>query len=60
MNEKEIKKKIEEVEGQLKQKITMLNFDYYEGLLDIHNKLWDLLYFKKHQEKTFLKKGKEN
>lgn len=57
MNEKEIKNRIMEVEQQLKTlKISMINYDYYDKLLDIHKKLWDYLYFKLNQEKTFLLK----
>ncbi len=55
MKEKEIREKIEEVELQLKVvKISMVNYDYYDKLLDIHKKLWDLLYFKLNQEENFL------
>ena len=57
MNEKEIREKIKKVEEQLKAlEISVINFDYYNKLLDIHKKLWDLLYFKLNQEKTFLLK----
>ena len=52
----EIRKKIKEVEEKLKMDLTMLNYDYYDKLLDIHKKLWDLLYFKINQEKNFLVK----
>lgn len=56
MNEEEIKEKIREVEEKLKEKVTLLNYDYYDKLLDILRKLWDLLYFKTNQEETFLLK----
>jgi len=56
MNEGEIREKIKEVEEKLKEKVTLLNYDYYDKLIDIHKKLWDLLYFKVNQEKTFLLK----
>ncbi len=56
MNEKEIEEKINEVEKQLGEKLTILNYDYYDKLLEIHKKLWDLLYFKINQQETFLLK----
>ena len=56
MNEKEIKEKIKEVEEQLEQEVNILNCDSYDKLLDVHKKLWDLLYFKINQEGTFLLK----
>lgn len=56
MNEQEIRKQIKNVEEKLKVDVALLNYDYYDKLLDIHKKLWDLLYFKLNQEKTFLVK----
>ncbi len=57
MNEKEIRNKIKKIEEQLAAiDITLINYDYYDKLLDIHRKLWDLLYFKLNEEKTFLLK----
>ena len=56
MNEQEIRDQIKDVEEKLKADIILLNYDYYDKLLDIHKKLWDLLYFKLNQEKTFLVK----
>jgi len=57
MNEEQIKSKIEEVEKQLANVvISMLNFEYYDKLLDIRHKLTDFLYFKVNQEENFLKK----
>ncbi len=56
MKEEEIKKKIEEVEEKLKEDVTLLNYDYYDKLLDIHKKLWEMLYFKVNLEKTYLLK----
>lgn len=54
MNEQEIRTKIKDIEEKLKIDINATNFDYYLKLLEIHSKLWDLLYFKINQEKTFL------
>ena len=56
MNEEEIKKQIKEVEEKLKETVTMLNYDYFDKLLDIHKKLWEMLYFKLNLEKTYLLK----
>ena len=56
MNEEEIKAQIKEVEEKLKETVTVLNYDYFDRILDIHRKLWDLLYFKVNSEKTFLLK----
>lgn len=57
MEEKEIKQRINEVEEKLKVvELTLANYDFYDRLLDIHKKLWDLLYFKKNQEENFLLK----
>ena len=54
MNEKEIKKRIEEVEAQINSvDLSMTTVEYLDKLLDIHTKLWNLEYFKKHQEKNF-------
>lgn len=57
MEEENIKKRIIEVEKKLETlELTLVNYDFYDKLLDIHKKLWDLLYFKKNQEQTFLLK----
>jgi len=56
MNEEEIKNKIEEIREKLKVEVTCVNYDYYDKLLDIERKLWDLLYFKTNQEKNWLVK----
>jgi len=53
--QKWIRKKIIECEGELeKTKITIITASDYAKLLEIHNELWQLLYFKTHQEKYFL------
>lgn len=55
MKEEQIKQRIIEVEEKLeKLELTLANYDYYDKLLDIHKKLWELLYFKKNQEGTYL------
>ncbi len=57
MNEKDIREKLKKIEEKLVSlDITLINYDYYDKLLEIHKKLWDLLYFKLNQEKTFLLK----
>ncbi len=60
MNEEEIKQKIQEVEEQLEiTKVNMVSIDYYDKLLQIHDGLWALLYFKTNLEKDFLTPPKE-
>ena len=55
--EKELRKKIEEVEGIiLNTKINYSNHDYIDKCLDILRKLWEQLYFKVNQEKNYLLK----
>lgn len=54
MDKEEILRKIKEIEISLKQTTTIINYDFHDKLLDMHKKLWDLLYFKINQEKTFL------
>ena len=61
MNEEQLKQKIKEVERQLEiSEINMVTIDYYDKLLQILHALWDLLYFKTNQEKTFLDPPKED
>ncbi len=50
-----IRKKIKECENELeKNKITLATADSYTKLLELHTELWKLLYFKVHQEESFL------
>lgn len=57
MNGVAIQKKIKEVEDLLEQTpINQLTFEFYDKLLDIKFKLWQEAYFKKFQEKDYLKK----
>lgn len=52
-----IKKKIQETEQELeKNKITLATANEYEKLLEIYHELWELLYFKLHQEESYLLK----
>lgn len=53
---KTIKQLEKEIEEKLEVDVALLNYDYYDKLLDIHKKLWDLLYFKLNQEENFLVK----
>lgn len=53
----DIKKKIEEVRKIITStEINPTTFDYYDKLLDIERKLWDMMYFKENQEKNWLVK----
>lgn len=53
-----IEKQIKKIEKLIVEtEITLLNYDFIDKLLDMHRKLWDLLYFKLNQEKDFLKKN---
>lgn len=55
MNLNKIKQKIKDVEEQLENtKIDMVTSEYYRNLLKIHSDLYDFLYFKIHNEKTYL------
>jgi len=57
MNEKEIREKIKETEEQLKvNRINLITANDYAKLLEIHNNLWNLLYFKVNSEEHFLDK----
>lgn len=54
----EIKRQIKKIEKLIVEtEITLLNYDFIDKLLDIHQKLWGLLYFKLNEEKDFLRKG---
>ena len=51
----QIRKKIKEVEHQLEiTEVNMVSVEYYKELLQTHQELWNLLYFKLHEEKTYL------
>ncbi len=54
MKIEEIKKKIEEVDELLKMEITLINYDYYDKLLNIQENLWKLLYFELNEKKNYL------
>jgi len=57
IQEKDIRKKIEEVEEELKKiKITLVTAEAYRALIGIHKDLWELLYFKLNQEESYLLK----
>jgi len=57
IQEKDIRKKIEEVEEELKKiKITLVTTEAYRELIGIHKELWELLYFKLNQEENYLLK----
>ncbi len=56
MDEKIIREKLKEVEKLLEVKINLVNYDFYCKLLDIHHKLWNLLYFEKNEKENFLVK----
>jgi len=50
-----IKQKIQETEKQLEEsKINLATANEYLRLLEIHSELWKLLYFKTHQEESYL------
>ena len=51
----EVKEKIQEIRKiMLETKVTMLNYEFIDKLLDIERKLWDLMFFIKNQEKNWL------
>jgi len=55
--EKLIKERIKEIEKVIfTTKVNPTNYDYIDKCLDILRKLWDQLYFKVNQEKTYLLK----
>ena len=62
MTIEEIKKKVEEVRSLIiSTEINPTTYDYYDKLLDIERKLWDLMYFKQkyfkqNQEENWLRK----
>lgn len=57
MTPKEIKKKIDEIRKSiLGVEINPTTCEYYETLLDIERKLWDMMYFIENQEKNWLVK----
>lgn len=52
---KDIKNQIDNIRNLiLSTKVTMLNYDYFDKLIDIERKLWDMLYFIKNQEDNWL------
>lgn len=54
MKKKIIRLKINEVEKLLEQPITIINYDFYKKLLEIHNDLWSMLYFEVNSKENFL------
>lgn len=55
--ENKIKERIKEVEELIKTiPISLATSEYYLNLIQIYHELWNLLYFKKHQEKNYLRK----
>lgn len=57
MNIKDIRDKIKEIEVKIKSTpINIINTQYVKDLFEIHKCMWDFAYFKKYQEKDYLKK----
>lgn len=57
MKSEKIKEQIEKVrELIISIEVNPTTYDYYDKLLDIERKLWDLMYFQENQEKNWLVK----